>query len=196
MQKFIEKIFNPPADGNCGFYAVAKGLSLSSPQKEKSWREVRQDLIEEIDRNHNYYSKILGGEVEMDNPRDNLMATAITQMDNLLSKWEHGPILTNTCKCPFLFFHPDWQNLPPQTFLPNLCTPCGASIMHPISLNQQNGNHWILIIFNEHEIGKLLPPKLQPQWPGAYSHQSASNWRRVYSSSMKLFCKRRQITCI
>ncbi|MBW0508024.1 hypothetical protein O181_047739 [Austropuccinia psidii MF-1] len=196
MHKFIEKIFNPPADGNCGFHAVAKGLSLSSPQKEKSWREVRQDLIEEIDRNCKYYNQILGGAVEMDKIRDNLMATAITRMDNWLSKWDHGPILTNTYKRPFVFFHPDWQNFPPQTFLPTLCSPCGVSIMHPISLGHINGNHWILIIFNEHEIGKLPLPKLPPQWPGAHSHQSASNWRRVYSSSIKLFQKCRQITCI
>ncbi|MBW0470895.1 hypothetical protein O181_010610 [Austropuccinia psidii MF-1] len=173
MHKFIEKILNPPSDGDYGFHALEKGLSLLSPQKEKSGREVRQNLIGEIDRNRNYYNKMLGGAVEMDKIRDNLMAKDITRMDSWLIRWDHGPILTNTYKCIFVFFHADWQNFPPQTFLPTLLSSCGVSIMHQISLGHINGNHWILIIFNEHDIGKLPLPELPPQWPWANSRQSA-----------------------
>ncbi|MBW0525052.1 hypothetical protein O181_064767 [Austropuccinia psidii MF-1] len=148
MHKSIEKIFNPPADGNCGFHVVEKGLSLSIPQKEKSWREVRPDLIEEIGRTHNYYNQILGEAVEMDKIRDNLMDTAITRIDNLLSKCDHGHILTNIHKGPFVIFHPDWKNFPPQPFLSNLCSSLEVSIIHPISLGHISGNHLIFIIFN------------------------------------------------
>ncbi|KAI9606830.1 hypothetical protein H4Q26_006369 [Puccinia striiformis f. sp. tritici PST-130] len=60
LQPYIEGIFNPKGDGNCGFHCVAKALGYDN----NGWSSVWHKMIKEITENKASYAKQQGGKQE------------------------------------------------------------------------------------------------------------------------------------
>lgn len=56
LRPYIDKIYDPPGLGNCGFYAIAAGLGMTS---KDACFTVRQDLQQEIQEHYNDHLGLL-----------------------------------------------------------------------------------------------------------------------------------------
>ncbi|OAV85013.1 hypothetical protein PTTG_30869, partial [Puccinia triticina 1-1 BBBD Race 1] len=102
LQQFIPNIFNPAADGNCGFHCVAKALGYN----EDGWFRVREEMLKEASEYRAVYTKLQGSNDVMTKILERIKVETKEmdiQPDKWLSRLDHGQILANTYGRPVIF---------------------------------------------------------------------------------------------
>ncbi|POW16957.1 hypothetical protein PSHT_06542 [Puccinia striiformis] len=102
LQPYIEGIFNPKGDGNCGFHCVAKALGYDN----NGWSSVWHKMIKEITENKASYAKQQGGKQEammiLEGLHVKTKKSKIT-LSEWLDKMAHGQVLADTYTRPVIF---------------------------------------------------------------------------------------------
>ncbi|PLW07436.1 hypothetical protein PCANC_27287 [Puccinia coronata f. sp. avenae] len=95
MKEFIQDVFDPTGNGNCGYHCVAKALGY----KEDSWFRVRKEMLDEAKEHKRVYSRLQGGEggfklmikaLEVESKDTKIKET------QWLLKIAHGQLIANT----------------------------------------------------------------------------------------------------
>ncbi|POW04678.1 hypothetical protein PSTT_10221 [Puccinia striiformis] len=111
---FVPDIFNPLGDGNCGFRCLAR--ALESPDNRWFW--VWQEMVEEVEANPPFYSKLQGGEASIKKIISGLNIAKIKgkiPLSKWLNKLDHGQVIANTYQRPIVFISMESS----ATFIPS-----------------------------------------------------------------------------
>ncbi|KAI7967357.1 hypothetical protein MJO29_000634 [Puccinia striiformis f. sp. tritici] len=94
IQQHIKDVFDPTADGNCGFRCLARSLGYA----EDGWRKVRKELTKEATDHKGVYLKLQGGEESMNRIIESLEESSKSPIttSQWLNKMNHGQIIANT----------------------------------------------------------------------------------------------------
>ncbi|KNE97965.1 hypothetical protein PSTG_08642 [Puccinia striiformis f. sp. tritici PST-78] len=179
LQPYITQVFDPTADGNCGFCCIARALGY----KEDGWFQVRQELLKEATDHQAAYSKLQGGEETMESIIKNLeVKSKKTRIsgDKWLDKMAHGQMLANAYKRPVIFLLISDCN----TFLPLRAGP--SEQCEPIYLLHVNGNHWILALVQGKDGVKPVPP---PVLATRMTTKIAKSWLSHIQKGIHLYAK-------
>ncbi|KAI7954204.1 hypothetical protein MJO28_006751 [Puccinia striiformis f. sp. tritici] len=154
FKKYIEDIYNPMGDGNCGFRCLAKALEYP----EDGWFRVRQEMVKEVEGNIAFYSRILGGDASINKIIAALKVSELgakVSQSNWLNKMDHGQVIANTYSRPVIFISTESCG----SFLPSRLGPKdNASILNPVYLLHVEGNHWTLPLVQTLNNLKPIPP--------------------------------------
>ncbi|KAI7936488.1 hypothetical protein MJO29_015791 [Puccinia striiformis f. sp. tritici] len=179
LQPYITQVFDPTADGNCGFRCIARVLGY----KEDGWFQVRQELLKEATNHLAAYSKLQGGEETMKSILKNLEVKSKktrTSVDKWLNKMVHGQMIANAYKRPVIFLSIADCN----TFLPLRADP--SKRCEPIYLLHVNGNHWILALAQGKDGVKPIPP---PVMASRIATKIAKTWLSHVQKGIHLYAK-------
>ncbi|POW00213.1 hypothetical protein PSHT_13170, partial [Puccinia striiformis] len=93
IQQHIKDVFDPTADGNCGFRCLARSLGYA----EDGWRKVRKELTKEATDHKGVYLKLQGGEESMNRIIESLEESSKSPIttSQWLNKMNHGQIIAN-----------------------------------------------------------------------------------------------------
>ena len=87
MQPYIEGAYDVASDGNCGYRAVASAMGFGP----KSWRKVREDLINELRSMRELYEIIFGGSAEVEKTQQTLQHLILGLLKNtgcIFRRWD------------------------------------------------------------------------------------------------------------
>lgn len=98
-------------DGNCGFHACAIGLKIRGPD---GWRQIRNDLLKEIDMHREFYDSYWGRNVTLDHERKIFANTKICDRQHWMGVPAHAQILANYYNIVFFSLTDTYCN----TYLP------------------------------------------------------------------------------
>jgi histone-lysine N-methyltransferase SETD2 len=151
MKEFIQDVFDPTGDGNCGYHCVAKALGYG----EDGWFWVRKEMLDKAKEHKRVSSRLQGGEGGF-----KLMIKALeveskdTEIEETqwLSKMAHGQLIANTYQRPVIFL----SKKECITFLPLRTVAPGDA--DPIYLLHVNNNHWVLAHVQEKDGVRPIPP--------------------------------------
>ncbi|KAH9816678.1 hypothetical protein DFH28DRAFT_890756 [Melampsora americana] len=121
IRKHIVGYTNPRGDGNCGYRSVAVALGKS----QEDWREIKKDMIHELDKNREVYTKKNYSSSIFYNHSFEKFRRLLRNTDSPVEKdyWlsfpAHAYILANAYKRPIMLF----SALQPLTFFPTLHPP-------------------------------------------------------------------------
>ncbi|KNE96692.1 hypothetical protein PSTG_10095 [Puccinia striiformis f. sp. tritici PST-78] len=179
LQPYIEGIFNPKGDGNCGFHCVAKALGYN----DDGWFRVRREMIKEITENKASYAKQQGGEQEVTRIVEGLQVK--TKKSKItLSKWldkmAHGQVLANTYTRPVIFL----SLIACNSFIPSRMAPQESPDTKPIYLVHVDGNHWVLATVQEIDGVMPIPPLILAS---KSSSKSARAWVAFTKKGVALY---------
>ncbi|KNE98973.1 hypothetical protein PSTG_07817 [Puccinia striiformis f. sp. tritici PST-78] len=154
FKKYIEDIYNPMGDGNCGFRCLTKALEYP----EDGWFWVRQEMVKEVEGNIAFYSRILGGDASINKIIAALKVSELcanVSQSNWLNKMDHGQVIANTYSRPVIFISTESCG----SFLPSRLGPKDdALILNPVYLLHVDGNHWTLPLVQTLNNLKPIPP--------------------------------------
>ncbi|KAI7957320.1 hypothetical protein MJO28_004415 [Puccinia striiformis f. sp. tritici] len=179
LQPYIEGIFNPKGDGNCGFHCVAKALGYN----DDGWFRARREMIKEITENKASYEKQQGGEQEVTRIVEGLQVK--TKKSKItLSKWldkmAHGQVLANTYTRPVIFL----SLIACNSFIPSRMGPQESPDTKPIYLVHVDGNHWVLATVQEIDGVMPIPPLILA---AKSSSKSARAWAAFTKKGVALY---------
>ncbi|OAV91307.1 hypothetical protein PTTG_28027 [Puccinia triticina 1-1 BBBD Race 1] len=182
LRMYIEDVFNPIGDGNCGFHCISKALGYDG---KDGWLQVREEMINEIANHKNVYSKLQGGEAEINRILEALKVTgpatkAMVPAEKWLNKLEHGQIIANTYTHPVIFL----SSLTSSSFLPLCLGPQNTGESEPIYLLHVNGNHWVMPTIEGINGVKPIPP---PMLAKRFSSKSAKTWVTFLKQGLDLY---------
>ena len=150
-------VWDPPADGNCGFHVLAKGLtegdSDSSRSPLKTYMDVRNDLAEEAKSHEGHYSQMLGAE-ELLNCMERLKIPKAGPVSK--EKWLVAPdmlmVAANAYGRPCILL----SESQPLTCVPTRVSPNHGKWGKPLFLAFVGGNHFFQPQFNQ-ALDKVIP---------------------------------------
>lgn len=150
---YIKSVYDPPAFGNCGFYAIAHALRC---HKEDSYVSVRRDLKQELITYRDIHEQLISTAPGMQSRRmvTQRTAPAATEIvDDLLHRlqpqnptcrqefWMRMPylgyVIASVYECPVILFNPNKSHS--YTFFPYRKAP---NRKNPIILAFVDGNHF------------------------------------------------------
>jgi hypothetical protein len=184
LHPWIQLIYDPIGDGNCGFHFLANALGYN----KDGWKRVWQEMIDKINKNKSTYSKLLSGikeiqkilhnlDVMMDDSNPN--ASEITRK-NWLNKLSHGQIVSNAYMRPIIFL----SLMDSTTFLPLKLGPQDGH--NPNYLLHVNENHWVLPeVKVEDGVTPISPPFLAPK----STSKSAKGWLSHIKKGQDIYAK-------
>jgi hypothetical protein len=165
--KYVKSIFDPCADGNCGFQCIARALGYD----KDGWLLVRNKILQQVSQNKPVYSKLQGKKKSINKIIGGLVVASLKAKigkDQWLNKLLHGHILANLYWQPIIFIGLTGSAL----FLPLQLGP-GPSNSDPIYLLHINSNHWVLADIEEEEGVSPIPPAFLV---AKHTHKSAKDW--------------------
>ncbi|KAI7940423.1 hypothetical protein MJO28_014075, partial [Puccinia striiformis f. sp. tritici] len=115
FKRFVPDIFNPLGYGNCGLRCLAKALEFPDDR----WFWVRQEMVEEVEANPPFYSKLQGGEASIKKIIAGLNISKIKgkiPLSKWLNKLDHGQVIANTYQRPIVFISMESS----ATFIPSV----------------------------------------------------------------------------
>ncbi|POW16997.1 hypothetical protein PSTT_00857 [Puccinia striiformis] len=180
IQQHIKDVFDPTADGNCGFRCLARSLGYA----EDGWRKVRKELTKEATDHKGVYLKLQGGEESMNRIIESLEESSKSPIttSQWLNKMNHGQIIANTYRRPIIFISNECSN----TFLPLRLGPSVKLGCEPVYLLHVNGNHWVLANVEGKDGVKPIPP---PVLASRVTSKTAKNWLSHLKEGLALYIK-------
>ncbi|KAI7933256.1 hypothetical protein MJO29_016940 [Puccinia striiformis f. sp. tritici] len=179
LHEYIQNVFNPIGDGNCGFHCVAKGVGY----EDDGWFRVRQEMLKEISDHRELYLKLQGGEEELTRIIEGLQVKS-KKTRIIPSKWldkmAHSQCLANVYTRPVVFL----SLIDCNTFLPLRMGPHESSNTAPIYLIHVNGNHWVLALVEAINGVKPIPP---PVLATKSTSKNAKGWSAFIKKGVNLF---------
>jgi uncharacterized cysteine cluster protein YcgN (CxxCxxCC family) len=136
MKEFINEVFDPTGNGNCGYCCVAKALGY----EEDGWFRVRNEMLNKAKEKRRVYSRLMGDEAgfnSMINAVEVKSKDADIEESKWLSKMDHGQLIANTYQRPIVFLLVN-EGI---TFLPLQIVAPGEG--DPVYLLHVNQKHWV-----------------------------------------------------
>jgi hypothetical protein len=151
MKEFINEVFDPTGNGNCGYCCVAKALGY----EEDGWFRVRNEMLNKAKEKRRVYSRLMGDEAgfnSMINAVEVKSKDANIEESKWLSKMDHGQLIANTYQRPIVFLsvNEGITFFPLQIFAP------GEG--EPVYLLHVNKKHWVLAHVQEKDGVRPIPP--------------------------------------
>lgn len=138
---FLLNIYDPPADGNCGYHALAHGLQVGAPKGQQviNYLDVRKDLRAELSNHLPHYTSIFAGDLERINRAMDVPAPGPVKMDKWLVVPDMLVIASNAFGRPCVMISKEQ----PMTCLPTRVSPTQSSQRIPLLLCFINSNHFL-----------------------------------------------------
>jgi len=182
---FIKHSWDPPADGNCGFYSIAKEMGHADPMR------VRNECINYLQSHQDMWSTFLGGLPGVTEVLANLnfpKNTCTIPKAKWFSKLDTGPLIPNVYERPLACIAPNGQS---HTFFPHF-VPCSLSVeaQPPMYMLFTAGCHWQWLDIKSEATDQATP--LPPPFPGWQSKCQTSlevrrHWMGSYSHHLNLW---------
>ena len=187
LEHYLESVFKVAGDGNCGYRAIAKGISDSSTKPnaydgEKGWCQVRKDLIKELDDHYDVYNEMHAGDASKIRTRLNLGddLDGMVGTGKWYSKLDMGQLTANAYHRPICFI----QKTTCSTYLPLWSGPQDPrSCTDPIYLCFVRGNHWDLLRIKSKDGVKPIPRVGRTR----HAHKESEGWKELVAPGIKLF---------
>ncbi|OAV86733.1 hypothetical protein PTTG_29752 [Puccinia triticina 1-1 BBBD Race 1] len=179
---YIKRIFDPPSDGHCGFHAVSRALGYDN---EGCYR-VREEMIEEISKNKNTYTKLLGGANKLAKVVDGLKVgekKGPVGPSKWLNQLSHGQILADLYVRPVVFISLKSSS----SFIPLRLGPDQSPDTTPIYLLHVDNNHWTLAYIEPKDGVRPIPPPLSSK---QLVSDAAKGWKYNILSGVLLYSKK------
>ena len=175
---YVDHVWNPPADGNCGFHCVVHAWGPRTPQFSGKWaiKRLRAAMLHNMREHEAYYASIFGGPSEVEGIMERLIIAPGAKVEkcNWLSKLDMGLVLANTLATPIVF----WAEQHGETVVPSLVKP--GSEWTPIHLGHVGSCHWILLNLKSAPNGVQPLPPIMAGWTSV--KQTAAPVRRAWES--------------
>lgn len=132
----VKSVFNPKADGNCGFRALAFCIY----EDEDRWKDVKTEMLSELHKNLDFYQRKLfaGKEYEMAE-RILVCRDESVSIDNYFTAPEHPRIACEAFRRAIAVYSDNGEN---QTYVPFLQEPVSSK---PLIL-QLAGLHFYAVV--------------------------------------------------
>jgi histone-lysine N-methyltransferase SETD2 len=127
-----------PADGNCGFWAIA---GLVSIVKDNAAVQVRKDLLNELYSNLTYYQQMWPAERIEELTETLSFFESCPERKYWMQMPDMGPLIASTYGVAF--FHLSRHQC--ITYLPHRSAPPTTSIRKEIAMGFVNGNHFVQV---------------------------------------------------
>lgn len=191
----IKSIYDPPAYGNCGFYAVAASINMYA---NDSYLDIWKRLKTELTLHKEDHGKLLSTPVKRPRMKTrNQPLYAVKVVQEIMSRLDHdgitcpkehwmtmptfGFLIASAFNRPVIHFHAVRSNC--HTFFPYRTPPNKES---PIVLAFVNENHFVSLgighrlvpfpeVYRQHQNSAMLDSTLVPQWIEAY-HRELARW--------------------
>ncbi|CAH7687808.1 hypothetical protein PPACK8108_LOCUS22653 [Phakopsora pachyrhizi] len=169
LQRLIEKIDNPPKDGDCGYTCVAwssgQGRGISTPEL------IRKHLSAELKKDKKMYEMIEGRNIDED--IRNTQAGKSAGVDG----WLKMPLFGTADN----YFALDSMH----TYVP---TNCSYSSYPPFCMAFVNSNHYVVLHFKKVN-GSIPAPPVDGWWLRRCSSRNKNLWLQSLENDLKLFQK-------
>ncbi|KAI8461496.1 hypothetical protein BY996DRAFT_4573371 [Phakopsora pachyrhizi] len=177
LQRFIEKIDNPPKDGDCGYTCVAwssgQGRGISTPEL------IRKHLSSELKKDKKMYKMIEGRNIDEDIRNTQAGKSAGVAV------WLKMPLfwyaIANHLRRPLYYFSHDSM----RTYVP---TNCSYSSYPPFCMAFVNTSHHIVLHFKK-IIGSIPAPPIDGWCLQKSSSRNKNVWLQSLENYLKLFQK-------
>lgn len=167
-QKYIESIFNPAMDGNCGFHCIAKEIHNDT----NKWAVVKQEMLDHVNANLKFYTDLLGKQ-----DLQHAIRVLVCRDEEVLPSFyfcspEHNRIVAETYKRTLVFL----SNQEKKTYVPYLSEPVKRV---PIFL-QLSSAHFYLVKLKEAARFNRFLPELFPGHKAYCQKNNLQDWSPVY----------------
>ncbi|CAH7675577.1 hypothetical protein PPACK8108_LOCUS10600 [Phakopsora pachyrhizi] len=175
LQRLIEKIDNPPKDGDCGYTCVAwssaQGRRISSPEL------IRKHLSAELEKDNKMYEMIERRNIYEDIRNTQAWKSAV------VACWLKIPLLgyaiANHLRRPLYYFSLDSMH----TYLP---TSSSYSGYPPFCMAVVNSNHYVILHFKK--VNGFIPaPPIDDWWLKKSSSRTKNMLLQSLENDLKLF---------
>ncbi|KAI8460410.1 hypothetical protein BY996DRAFT_6597260 [Phakopsora pachyrhizi] len=177
LQRFIEKIYNAPKDGDCGYTCVAwssgQGRGISIPEL------IRKHLSAELKKDKKMYGMIEGRNIDED--IRNTQAGKSAGVAGWLKMLLFGYAIANYLRRPFYYFSLDSMH----TYLPKSSSYLGYP---PFCMAFVNSNHYVVLHFKKVN-GSIPAPPIDGWWLRKSSSRLKNLWLQSLENDLKLFQK-------
>ncbi|CAH7683530.1 hypothetical protein PPACK8108_LOCUS17115 [Phakopsora pachyrhizi] len=177
LQRLIEKIDNPPKDGDCGYTCVAwssgKGRGISTPEL------IRKHLSAELKKDKKMYEMIEGRNIDED--IRNTQAGKSAGVAGWLKMPLFGYAIANHLRRPLYYFSLDSMH----TYVP---TNCSYSNYPPFCMAFVDTNHYVVLHFKKLN-GSIPAPPIDGWWLRKSSSRNKQVWLQSLENDLKLFQK-------
>ncbi|KAI8449833.1 hypothetical protein BY996DRAFT_4642963 [Phakopsora pachyrhizi] len=164
LQRFIEKIDNPPKDGDCGYTCVAwssgKGRGISTPEL------IRKHLSTELKKDKKMYEMIKGRNIDED--IRNTQAGKSAGVAGWLKMPLFGYAIANHLRRPLYYFSLDSMH----TYLP---TSSSYSGYPPFCMAFVDTDHYVVLHFKKVN-GSIPAPPIDGWWLRKSSSRTKNLW--------------------
>ncbi|KAM6547138.1 hypothetical protein CsatB_018814 [Cannabis sativa] len=176
LKPYIQVIKDVAQDGNCGFRAIAGLLDMG----EDNWRQVRKDLINELDHHRNDYKRLYGH--CFDNVDDLCRILSCFDSRPSVNHWMIMPDMGHIIASRYnvVLVHLSIQQS--FTFLPLRSNPSPTDLHKLITIGFVNNNHFIQVFMHA---GCPIPP-ITKEW-FMYHHSCANGWETLYEEQIKAY---------
>ncbi|KAI8456778.1 hypothetical protein BY996DRAFT_6564845 [Phakopsora pachyrhizi] len=176
LQRLIEKIDNPPKDGDCGYTCVAwssgKGRGISTPEL------IRKHLSSELKKDKKMYEMIEGRNIDED--IRNTQAGKSAGVAGWLKMPLFGYAIANHLRRPLYYFSLDSMHTYP--------TNCSYSNYPPFCMAFVDTNHYVVLHFKKVN-GSIPAPPIDGWWLRKSSSRNKHLWLQSLENDLKLFQK-------
>ncbi|KAI8447492.1 hypothetical protein BY996DRAFT_6599316 [Phakopsora pachyrhizi] len=177
LQRLIEKIDNPPKDGDCGYTCVAwssgKGRGISTPEL------IRKHLSSELKKDKKMYEMIEGRNIDED--IRNTQAGKSAGVAGWLKMPLFGYAIANHLRRPLYYFSLDSMH----TYVP---TNCSYSNYPPFCMAFVDTNHYVVLHFKKVN-GSIPAPPIDSWWLRKSFSRNKHLWLQSLENDLKLFQK-------
>ncbi|KAI8452534.1 hypothetical protein BY996DRAFT_4584429 [Phakopsora pachyrhizi] len=177
LQRFIEKIVNPPKDGDYRYTYVAwssgQGRGISTTEL------IRKHLSAELKKDKKMYEMIEGRNIDED--IRNTQAGRSAGVAGWLKMPLFGYAIANHLRRPFYYFSLDSMH----TYLP---TSSSYSGYPPFCMASVNSNHYVVLHFKKVN-GSIPTPPIDGWWLRKSSFRNKNLWLQSLKNYLKLFQK-------
>ncbi|KAI8454385.1 hypothetical protein BY996DRAFT_4581987 [Phakopsora pachyrhizi] len=177
LQRFIEKIDNPPKDGDCEYTCVAwssgQGRGISTPEL------IREHLSAELKKDKKMIKRIEGRNIDEDLRKTQAGKSA--GVAGWLKIPLFGYAIANHLKTPLYYFSLDSMH----TYLP---TSSSYSGYPSFCMAFVNSNHYIVLHFKNVNVSIPAPPR-DGWWLRKSSSRDKNVWLQSLENDLKFFQK-------
>lgn len=141
MVPYVREVFDPQADGNCGFRCIAKALGYD----DDGWFQVRREMLEYAQSHRSNYERMLGGSRGFEKLVTSLSVKKLSDKApraKWLDNFKHAQLVAETYRRPLCLLDPKLIGC--SSWVPQQSGPPGNST-EPIYLSFVNGCHWQLV---------------------------------------------------
>ncbi|XP_076903152.1 uncharacterized protein LOC143558138 [Bidens hawaiensis] len=178
---YISRTIDVKPDGNCGFRAIAERLGIG----QKSWREVRVSMMNEMDRNLDWWRARLNTE------QPEFFERALSQLDffetvqdaprnRLFQLPAHGYVIAQAFNCVLILLEPHSS----QTFFP-MREGADRFRDHPVLVIANfTDTHWLYI-----QLEWDFPVPFPVRTWARFAKEEAYGWRAVYENRINEYAR-------